>query len=189
MRLPLVASVAFTVLMATVSAAAASPSTERSDAAARACAPGYSPCLPIVSDFDCDQIPDIKKPVRITGSDPYRLDADRDGVGCESSSEGGGAQSPWGLVLRKGRKEAVTASIGNTLTVVGWSPASARGTAYELCGGVGGARKCVQYARLRGTFQTLGRWTVQRFNVVGGKLLVTLRVKGRTEASDTVRIP
>jgi hypothetical protein len=155
-----------------------------------ACAKGYSPCLPVVSDLDCDQIPDSKKPVRVTGDDPYGLDRDKDGVGCESTSEGGGAASPWGLVLRKGQREALTASIGDTLTVVGWSPAIARGTPYELYGGVGGARKCVRYSRpgLRGTFQTLGRWKVQRFNVVSGKLVVALRVKARMKASDSVRI-
>lgn len=48
------------------------------------CEPGYSPCLPVVSDLDCSQIPDYKKPIRVTGSDPYRLDSDGDGWGCES---------------------------------------------------------------------------------------------------------
>lgn len=48
------------------------------------CEPGYSPCLPIVADLDCDQIPDSEKPIRVTGDDPYRLDADGDGWGCES---------------------------------------------------------------------------------------------------------
>jgi hypothetical protein len=33
--------------------------------------------------MDCADIPDSKKPVRVTGSDPYRLDADGDGFGCE----------------------------------------------------------------------------------------------------------
>ncbi len=47
------------------------------------CEPGYSPCLPIVDDLDCDQIPDSWKPIRVTGDDPYRLDADGDGWGCE----------------------------------------------------------------------------------------------------------
>ncbi|HET7386651.1 MAG TPA: HNH endonuclease family protein [Nocardioidaceae bacterium] len=48
------------------------------------CEPGYSPCLPVVSDLDCGQIPDSKKPIHVTGSDPYRLDSDGDGLGCES---------------------------------------------------------------------------------------------------------
>jgi hypothetical protein len=48
------------------------------------CEPGYSPCLPVVDDLDCDQIADYLKPIHVTGSDPYRLDADGDGLGCES---------------------------------------------------------------------------------------------------------
>lgn len=48
------------------------------------CEPGYSPCLPRVSDLDCSEIPASKKPVHVTGSDPYRLDADHDGIGCQS---------------------------------------------------------------------------------------------------------
>lgn len=45
------------------------------------CASGYSPCLPVVADLNCD---DVDGPVRVTGSDPYGLDADGDGVGCDS---------------------------------------------------------------------------------------------------------
>lgn len=45
------------------------------------CMAGYSPCLPVVSDLDCGE---INGPVRVTGSDPYRLDADGDGIGCDS---------------------------------------------------------------------------------------------------------
>jgi hypothetical protein len=48
------------------------------------CAPGYSPCLPIVGDLNCSDIPDSKKPIHVTGSDPYNLDSDGDGLGCES---------------------------------------------------------------------------------------------------------
>jgi hypothetical protein len=47
------------------------------------CEPGYSPCLPIVSDLDCADIADSLKPIHVTGSDPYRLDGDGDGYGCE----------------------------------------------------------------------------------------------------------
>lgn len=46
------------------------------------CEPGYSPCLPRVADLDCADIPASKKPVRVTGTDPYRLDANHDGWGC-----------------------------------------------------------------------------------------------------------
>jgi hypothetical protein len=48
-----------------------------------ACAPGYSPCLPVVADLDCGGIANSKKPIRVTGSDQYRLDRDGDGVACE----------------------------------------------------------------------------------------------------------
>ncbi len=47
------------------------------------CEAGYSPCLPVTGDLDCDQIPASKTPIHVTGSDPYRLDADGDGLGCE----------------------------------------------------------------------------------------------------------
>jgi hypothetical protein len=46
------------------------------------CAPGYSPCVPpYPPDVDC---PDVNGPITVTGDDPHRLDADNDGVGCES---------------------------------------------------------------------------------------------------------
>lgn len=44
------------------------------------CMNGYSPCLPVVPDVDCGE---IGHPVEVTGSDPYRLDADGDGTGCD----------------------------------------------------------------------------------------------------------
>ncbi len=47
------------------------------------CQPGYSPCLPRVADLNCADIPASKRPVRVTGSDPYRLDGDGDGWACE----------------------------------------------------------------------------------------------------------
>jgi hypothetical protein len=47
------------------------------------CQPGYSPCLPRVADLNCSDIPSFKRPVRVTGSDPYRLDGDGDGWGCD----------------------------------------------------------------------------------------------------------
>ena len=45
------------------------------------CAQGYSPCLPVVRDLDCSA---IGHPVRVTGADQYGLDADGNGIGCES---------------------------------------------------------------------------------------------------------
>jgi hypothetical protein len=50
---------------------------------ARGCEPGYSGCLPRVADLNCADVPAQDKPVRVTGSDPYRLDGDGDGLACE----------------------------------------------------------------------------------------------------------
>jgi hypothetical protein len=47
------------------------------------CEPGYSPCLPVASDLNCSDIPANERPVTVIGADPYRLDADGDGTGCE----------------------------------------------------------------------------------------------------------
>jgi hypothetical protein len=50
------------------------------------CTPGYSPCLPPASDYDCEggtgDGPKYTGQVRVTGSDPYGLDGNGDGVGC-----------------------------------------------------------------------------------------------------------
>lgn len=53
------------------------------------CTPGYRPCLPPASDYDCaggsgDGPEYASGPIYITGSDPYDLDRDGDGVACES---------------------------------------------------------------------------------------------------------
>ncbi len=55
---------------------------------ARNCTPGYSPCLPPASDYDCaggsGNGPQYAYgPVEVSGSDPYDLDRDGDGTGCE----------------------------------------------------------------------------------------------------------
>jgi hypothetical protein len=52
------------------------------------CTPGYSPCLTPASDYDCeggggDGPEYVTGPVQVTGSDPYGLDLDANGVGCE----------------------------------------------------------------------------------------------------------
>ena len=44
------------------------------------CTPGYHPCLPPRAHYDCS---DIKGRVFVSGDDPYRLDRDYDGVGCD----------------------------------------------------------------------------------------------------------
>ncbi len=51
------------------------------------CTPGYLPCLPLgPSDYDCiggtGDGPAFSGPVRVTGSDPYGLDADNNGWAC-----------------------------------------------------------------------------------------------------------
>lgn len=55
---------------------------------AASCTPGYSPCLAPASDYDCaggsGDGPRYTGYVRVTGSDPYDLDADGDGVACEN---------------------------------------------------------------------------------------------------------
>lgn len=50
---------------------------------------GYDPCLPPGPDVDCaggsgDGPRYVQGPVTVTGSDPYGLDSDGDGVGCET---------------------------------------------------------------------------------------------------------
>jgi micrococcal nuclease len=62
--------------------------SEPTDSPGGDCTPGYSPCLARASDYDCaggsgDGPAYAAGPVRITGSDPYGLDSDGDGVGCE----------------------------------------------------------------------------------------------------------
>ena len=48
----------------------------------QACAPGYDPCVPPYGpDLDCG---DLDGPIAVSGSDPHGLDADGDGVACES---------------------------------------------------------------------------------------------------------
>lgn len=52
------------------------------------CTPGYSPCLKPSSDYDCaggsgDGPSYANGPISVSGSDPYDLDSDGDGVGCE----------------------------------------------------------------------------------------------------------
>jgi hypothetical protein len=54
----------------------------------RNCTPGYSPCIPPGPDVDCaggggDGPRYVQGPVRVNGSDPYDLDTNRDGTGCE----------------------------------------------------------------------------------------------------------
>ena len=52
------------------------------------CTPGYQPCLSPASDYDCaggsgDGPEYASGPIRVTGSDPYGLDSEGDGIACE----------------------------------------------------------------------------------------------------------
>jgi hypothetical protein len=69
-------------------AAAAERAAEEADGpSGGGCTPGYSPCLPPASDYDCEggsgDGPEYTGVVSISGSDPYDLDADGDGTGCD----------------------------------------------------------------------------------------------------------
>jgi hypothetical protein len=176
-------------LLALVGQAFARPSVGSAPSASTACAPGYRPCLPIRADLDCKDIPDAKTPVRVTGSDPYGLDGDKDGLGCELGGGAGGAFSPFGLIIRKPiRKEATLVSVGQVVWAAGWSPKRFTGKRFELCVGKAGGR-CVKGARpLRGKLQIFGRWTVASRDVSGGFFRLRLRVQGRARAVDSVRV-
>jgi len=57
----------------------------------QSCTPGYSPCIPPGSDVDCaggsgNGPRYVDGPVSVDpgSSDPYDLDSDNDGTGCES---------------------------------------------------------------------------------------------------------
>ena len=55
------------------------------------CTPGYDPCLPNYGDdYDCaggsGDGPYFSGKVYVSGSDPYKLDGNRDGLGCEAAS-------------------------------------------------------------------------------------------------------
>ena len=52
------------------------------------CKKGYKPCLHPAKDYDCaggsgDGPKYVYGTVKVTGSDPYGLDSDNDGTGCE----------------------------------------------------------------------------------------------------------
>jgi micrococcal nuclease len=56
----------------------------RAQATGTSCTAGYSPCLPITGDLDCVDVRALgKAPVVVSGDDPYRLDGDGNGYGCE----------------------------------------------------------------------------------------------------------
>ena len=74
---------------AAAASAAASSSAAAAQPPAANCTPGYDPCIPPGPDVDCaggsgNGPRYVDGPVSVTGSDPYGLDADHDGIGCEN---------------------------------------------------------------------------------------------------------
>jgi hypothetical protein len=133
--------------------------------------------------------------VRVTGADQYRLDRDRDGLGCEIAGEGGGGRSPYGLTIRKPpRKEATVVRLGDTVTLAGWSPASMRGQPFRVSAG---ARigDTVAKGLLTGKVQVFGTTKMTRDYYCSRCFAVRLVVKGKEVADngaqvayDTVRV-
>jgi len=71
------------------------------------CDPNYTPCVPIDTDVDCaggkgNGPSYVAGPVRVVGRDPYRLDFDRDGVGCETRHDRAGGSGR--QVQRRGER-------------------------------------------------------------------------------------
>lgn len=70
-----------TIVVANVVRAVAPP-------VSHSCTAGYSPCLPPASDYDCaggsgNGPAYANGPIYVTGSDPYDLDSEGDGIACE----------------------------------------------------------------------------------------------------------
>jgi resuscitation-promoting factor RpfB len=74
---------------ATTPASAAKQASTTTAAGSGTCDPNYSgACVPIARDVDCaggsgDGPAYVRGPVKVVGTDIYRLDADNDGIGCE----------------------------------------------------------------------------------------------------------
>jgi hypothetical protein len=69
--------------------ASAARQAQASSQAAPVCTPGYSPCIPPGPDVDCaggsgNGPRYVQGPVIVNGGDPYGLDSDHDGIGCEN---------------------------------------------------------------------------------------------------------
>lgn len=77
------------------SASPRSSDTDTDDTVSR-CHPAYTTCIPNLPGdaLNCADLSSSQKPVRVkqTGVDPYRLDGDRDGLGCESSTSSSSTQ-------------------------------------------------------------------------------------------------
>lgn len=115
-----------------------------------------------------------------------------------SHREGGGSsRSPWGLIIqRPPGTQASSADAGDLLTLVGWSPARFKGVRYQLCQKRLTGLVCLPGPMpkqdlgyvLKGRVQRLGTWRVTRLSGVGGVLKISLRVRGKLRASDSVSL-
>jgi hypothetical protein len=70
-------------------ASKAAAQTPPPGASATDCTPGYDPCIPPGPDVDCaggsgNGPRYVQGPVTVTGTDPYGLDHDHNGIGCEN---------------------------------------------------------------------------------------------------------
>lgn len=94
-----------------------------------ACDPNYSgQCLPpFTGDAGAVDCPDLPGPVTVVGADPYRLDADGDGTGCEDGTPADPDVVPGGACTEEqegedavtdGRLYACTANGDGTFTWV-----------------------------------------------------------------------
>lgn len=64
------------------------PATSAAPSAPSGCDPNYSECVPVAFDVDCaggsgNGPAYVQGPVQVIGGDPYGLDRDNDGIGCE----------------------------------------------------------------------------------------------------------
>jgi hypothetical protein len=72
-----------------VTAPAPPPAAGSDVSSAGRCDPNYTPCVPIDTDVDCaggkgNGPSYVAGPVRVIADDPYDLDRNHDGVGCEN---------------------------------------------------------------------------------------------------------
>ncbi len=71
---------------ATAAPQAPTPTATTPKPSSPTCHSAYEPCLRITGDLNCGDLTSSQKPVRVLtpGVDPYRLDRDNNGWGCES---------------------------------------------------------------------------------------------------------
>ncbi len=163
-----------------------------------ACAPGYSPCLPVVGDLDCGDILDSKKPIRVTGSDQYSLDRDGDGVACEIDGQGfPPPTSTRRITYRLSLEKPLGTTIkqihrGEKFRVVIWSPnlPFGRKVRYGLCVNKTKGEQCYSNKSWNLTFgyRRIGFWVVTPNEGRHGVLTITLKVEGQRVASKSLRL-